>query len=212
MTPTRPMEQSASLRTIRQKERNRLKRYLRSRSTEEIVDRLVSDVPWFFRRDPDAYEDWRQALAQDMPYSPSDVHIVGSAATGFSLNPEKPGRLFKEASHPRGPSDFDVAVVCSSLFVQAWELIVAYDRLGKLGFSIDIRALTRRGVYWGHINPRTIPLGTTPSRLFRAISAIGSRHPRTKGHPVRIRIYRQRGDLRGYQVNSLNGLRANLNL
>lgn len=206
------MEQSASLKTIRQQEHDRLKKYLRSRSTEDLVDRLVSDVPWFFRRNSDAYEDWRQALAQDMPYSPSDVHIVGSAATGFSLSPEKPGRLFKEANHPGGPSDFDVAVVCPSLFVETWELIVAYDRLRKLGVSFNSRALTRRNVYWGHISPKTIPRGTTPSRLLRTISAIGSRHPRTKGHPVSIRIYRQRGDLRGYHVSSLNVLRANLKL
>jgi hypothetical protein len=191
--------------------RDELKALLNERSDTDFVDReLLGRRPWIFDSDA-SFITWRGTIAAELGCPPDTVCIVGSAATGYSLSPLKPGRPFRPTSDPGAPSsDIDLALVDAGLFTAAWDVIVLHDRARRLGGSDDARSRTRLDMYWGVVGHRSVPVNTDPARrILTAISAVG-RLPPLRGLPVRCRVYRRLDDLRAYHVNSLRQLRFEL--
>lgn len=181
---------------------------LNSRNDRDIVDgQVLGGRPWIFKTD-ESFEKWQEEVSGDLALSRESIRLVGSAATGFSLSPEKPGRPFRERPDTAGTlSDIDVALVDQALFLAAWEAIVQLDRglrLGPKAYQV------RQNVYWGLVADFSVPRNTQPSRrLLGAMSAL-SRRPPLRGYKVRCRIYRRLDDLRAYHMESLRKLRQRL--
>jgi hypothetical protein len=191
--------------------RGELRKLLDERSHDDFVDRqILNRIPWIFDGSVD-YSTWLVEVAADIDIPTTSIRIVGSAATGYSLSPLKPGRPFRPRSTANErTSDIDVALLDDDLFYQAWDTIVGYDRRRRLKGSEEARAKLRLDVYWGVVSQNSLPQNTEPARrLLMALAALGRRPP-LRGYTVRCRVYRRIEDLRAYHVESLRHLRAEL--
>ncbi|MGI5503160.1 hypothetical protein [Lentzea sp. CA-135723] len=79
-----------------------------------LVGRLVIDRLPFTFESKEQYFTWRNILASGLDVDDRDIVIVGSAATGRSINPGKKFRIFHKKS------DVDIAVISSVYFERAW--------------------------------------------------------------------------------------------
>ena len=177
----------------------------------EFVEReLLNRRPWIFPDDA-IFGAWRSSVADVLKIAPGDVSIVGSAATGYSLSPLKPGRPFRPVS-PRSAvaSDIDIAFIDPTLFSEAWDIIVRLDRALQLGGTDERRGKIRLDIYYGLIAHQTIPLNTSPARRFRTAMTFAGRLPPLRGYRIRARVYRRSEDLRSYHLSSLRLLRREL--
>jgi len=185
--------------------------FLGSRSNEEVIDRdLFGRRPWLFPSD-ETFARWRASLASALDILAADVVIVGSAATGFSLSPLKPGRPFRsEGALESERSDVDIAFVSPNLFLAAWNEIIYYDRTRRLGWDYETRVRVRQDVYWGLVSDSRFPRNTDAARMMSGVKAIARRDQPVRGHEVRCRVYRRHQDLRAYHIASLRDLRSAL--
>jgi hypothetical protein len=186
-------------------------------STSRFVEeQLLGAVPWIFGADGEAFSDWRREVAKAARIDQGAVYLVGSAATGYSLSPKKPGREFVPVGGGHRPSDIDIAVVDPALFERTWNTIVSYDRkrsllraLGEGGGQYEFRdrlGRIRLQVYWGTIaSSHTLP-GTPEAQRLRSLFAATTRRAPFQGHVVRARVYRRRRDLVAYHMQSLEQL------
>jgi hypothetical protein len=185
--------------------------FLGTRSNEDIVDKdILGRRPWLFETDT-AFTDWREVVAAVLSIALTDVWIVGSAATGFSLSPLKPGRGFRSGNETGAArSDVDIAFVSNKLFTSAWDTITDYDRGFRLWGDNDSKAQLRRDIYWGLVSDSQVPRNTDAARAINRARAIAGRERPIRGHEVRCRVYRRQDDLRAYHIASLRGLRRAL--
>jgi len=191
--------------------REDLRVLLNKQNDVEFVEReVLGRCPWIFG-DEKLYEMWRRLVADQLGLANESVWIVGSGATGYSLSPFKPGRPFRALTSSVGAtSDIDIALVAPEVFASAWDTILTFDRLRRLGGSIEDREKIRRDVYWGLVGQQSIPLNTGAARTVITAMAAAGRTPPIRGYPLRCRIYRRLEDLRAYHVNSLRQLRVEL--
>ena len=182
-----------------------------------VEENLLARVPWIFQGDATLFNAWRAAVAREVHIAPENVFLVGSAATGFSLSPSKPGKDFRRAVSGASyrPSDLDIAIVDSAFFQEAWNTIVRFDRGGALGrflreaygykgyeTSDDIKQM-RQNVYWGAISHVHATSGTAIAQIFRSLFAATTRIRPFFGHAPKARVYRRREDLISYHEQSL---------
>jgi hypothetical protein len=188
-----------------------LKGILANQPAHEFVEReILTRCPWIFDAEQD-YQAWLGAVAAELAADPRSIRIVGSAATGYSLSPLKPGRPFRRLSSlGTRSSDIDVAFLDADLFREAWDTIVLFDRQRRLGVALDIRTKIRLDVYWGAIGQHSLPRNTDTARRFLTALSILSRRPPLRGYQVRCRVYRRIDDLRAYHIDSLRQLRVQL--
>jgi predicted nucleotidyltransferase len=178
---------------------------LRTKTPAHFVDdHLFDRVPAVFDADRAAFVSWKRALAERIEVDPACIAVVGSAATGTSLNPYK---NFKPFDHE---SDIDVAVISSYHFNVAWR----YLRMnGARRLTVDPRTRiawdehVKKYIYWGTIATDRL-LGVLPFGLewLRATAAISQLSP-TIGRDINLRIYADYDSLRNYQVTSARSAR-----
>jgi hypothetical protein len=191
--------------------RGELRSLLNSRTDGEFVDReILESRPWIFDA-AESYQTWRTSVASELGLEPHNVRIVGSAATGFSLSPLKPGRPFRRLEGADAQtSDIDIALIAPSLFVVAWETILYLDRRHRLGKAHEALGKIRLDVYWGLVGQQSLPRNTDPARSILSAMSVAGRMPPLRGYPIRCRIYRRVEDLRAYHTESLRQLRREL--
>jgi hypothetical protein len=191
--------------------RDELRLVLDSGTDGEFVEReIITRRPWIFDAD-EPHQSWRASVAGELGLKPDSVHIVGSAATGFSLSPLKPGRPFRPlASHGVRTSDIDIALIAPNLFAVAWETILSFDRRQRLGVGDEERTKIRLDVYWGLVGQYSVPRNTDPARKLLTAMTVAGRIPPLRGYPIRCRLYRRIEDLRAYHIASLRQLRREL--
>jgi len=177
--------------------------YLRSASPERLATQILQRAPWFYDQIESDFLKWsRNLLArQDFPAT-AVLHLVGSAANGFSLSPEKPGAPFRKLPYHDHPSDLDFCLVDNKLFMQIWNSMVKEDHLLGPQRRQD---LIRVRVYWGRIEQYVIP-PSKAARVRRLADAI-RRTPECRGYRTSIRVYRRRKDLKGYTLSCLAKLK-----
>jgi hypothetical protein len=177
-----------------------------------VRTQVLERIP-FILNDAKAQTSWRTRIASAVGLPASALHIVGSAATGYCLRHEEPGREFRSvAVHGAAASDIDIAVVDEQLFGDCWSTLVLHDHDRLLGRTPSKRSQIRENVYWGYVNQWVLPRGTAPVRRISAIKAECSRQPSTRGYRASVRIYRREDDMRMYLVNSIRKLRHALGL
>src|ERR1051326_819228 len=196
-----------------------------SSSVRDFVEaNILSGIPWIFQGDTALFTAWRTAVAKEVGVAPDAIYLVGSAATGYSLNPTKPGENFRKAlsgASPR-PSDLDIAIVAPNFFEQAWNSIIRFDRGGALGRFLreqygykgfetgdDIRQM-RQNVYWGAISYVHATSGADIARTFRYVFAATTRIRPLFGHQPKARIYRRREDLLSYHEQGVQLVKERL--
>lgn len=181
-------------------------------SARQFVEQeLLQPIPWIFEGDEEGYELWRGDVARKAEVDQKGIFIVGSAATGYSLSPAKPGRLFRAVGLGGDPpSDIDIAIIDENLFFLTWNLIVSLDRGRALSRRLSHVWTKRRGtfvgqvkhmresVYWGTIGHAFVPRGTDIAQRIRMLFAATTRRTPFLGHEAHARIYRRREDLVGY--------------
>ncbi len=184
---------------------------LDAQTEAEFIDlQLLGRRPWIFNADG-PYDAWRTVVSQVLGMSADGIRIVGSAATGYSLSPLKPGRPFRESTAlGEPPSDIDIALINPGLFTAAWNEILGRDRTRSLGGSDDSRDKIRFDIYHGLIAQQVLPRNTEPARTLLTAMSIAGRSPPLRGYRVRSRLYRRMDDLRAYHINSLRQLRVRL--
>ena len=192
-------------------------------SNRDFVEKtLFSDTPWIFRGDASRYSEWRTTTARASGLTPDGIYLVGSAATGYSLSPFKPGREFR----PIDPgvthkSDIDIAVVNDELFVNSWNSILRYDRARRLSGALSgawshkqpiLQQIDRMrlNIYWGTISHAHTTQGSAESRVLRTLFSATTREDPFQGYDIKARIYRRREDLLSYHEQSLQQLKVKL--
>lgn len=174
-----------------------------------VSHRLIEAVPFVFAGDRAEYVEWKTSLAEKLMIDPYAMIIVGSAALGISLNPNK--ELAKPFS---SDSDIDVAIISSRYFDEAW-ISLREMRSGFTFLSSRVRYAIKRHREGGLLFDGAIATDQFLQYLpfgpdwVKALSAM-SRHPRTLHREVNARLYRDIDSLRRYQTRAFTEARQRL--
>lgn len=183
----------------------RAREYL-AHNSAVLAKNLLEDNPWLCKQLGVEWAAWSRSLLEELGLKRATLHLMGSAAIGFSLSPDKPGRRFRTVGTTDGPSDLDIALVDDSFFHACWNEMLRRDRRERFASG----AHERECVYWGRIDDHRVP-NRSPSRMqVRTLLDSCRRSPEFRGYPVSLRIYRRRDDLLGYLVSSLSALERTL--
>jgi hypothetical protein len=97
----------------------------------------------------EAYFELKNEIAKHFTIHPSEVLVVGSGKTGFSIAPHKRYTYFNDNS------DIDLAIVSPSLFDKIWQAV--YEFWGKNGDSGWNRKEFQNFLFQGWIRPDKLP-------------------------------------------------------
>ncbi|HEV7773879.1 MAG TPA: hypothetical protein VGO48_11400 [Conexibacter sp.] len=172
-----------------------------------VTDTLFSSVPYLFADDRALWSSWKSTLALGLDVDPHSVLLVGSSAVGVSLNPNKVFRPFDATS------DIDVAVISTRHFEEAWHTLRSLG-VRMLGLSrrvqTEIRQYAPNYVYWGVIaTDRLLGVLDFGPSWQEALASMRQAEP-TRDRRIRVRLYRDIGALRTYQLRALREARASL--
>ncbi len=164
---------------------------------------IIEPIPFAFSGDFTGWLGWKESLASLIDVDPHDVVMTGSAALGYSLNPDKGFKQFDSAS------DFDCGVISAYYFDVAWRFL-RQSQVSWLSYPSKTRyALNshrKRYVFQGTIATDMIlgvlPFGKEWLGALRAMET-GS----AAGRDVKLRIYKDFDALRFYQANNIQRLR-----
>lgn len=180
---------------------------LAKRAYREIADQaVINRRPWIFETDTD-YTVWKKFIGDVLGEATVEIKIVGSAATGFSLHPEKAGRPFRALNGPQKSSDIDIALISGELFGAAWDAVIESDRQVSFGGSEEPQRM-RRNIYNGFLASHWVPQRTSPAQWLLRIQAAIGRAPPFRGYPLRFRAYRRLVDVHAYHTLSLQQLHS----
>jgi hypothetical protein len=184
------------------------KKALEGQSPDGFVEHTLFDrVPFIFNDDRAQYVLWKRTLANELGVDAACLTIVGTAALGWSLNPDKNLKAFDEES------DVDVAVISPYHFTVSWRYLrtattrrMSIDRRTRIAW--DLHATNY--VYWGTIATDKL-LGILPfgEPWLKAISTMALMVP-TKDRDIKFRIYNDFESLRSYQSRSVKKARETL--
>jgi predicted nucleotidyltransferase len=183
------------------------KRLLSEKLSDLVWELYFEDLPHLFSANRGQYRAWRLAIAEKLDISPNEIILVGSAATGFSLNPRKDFAPF------RLQSDVDVAVVSEYYFSEAWRCLRRIDltlSTASVGQKNALREHKEKFVYFGCIaTDKILPLLPFNRRWMVTRSSLAQMAP-TSGREINFRIYKDFRALTDYHANGLESLRTEL--
>jgi hypothetical protein len=173
---------------------------LQSLPVEDVVKRHVfTDEPHVFRGKAKGLSLLRQHLGKHLNVPESNIVVVGSAQTGFSLAPDSFPRAFHAGS------DIDIAVIDQGLFDMMWHTILKWHYPRREAHLPDSdwqwRIKRSNDVYWGWFVPDQIrydglsfpamlkPLRDISTIWFNAFRSLG-RLPEFASRDVSGRLYR----------------------
>ena len=170
-----------------------------------ITKWILEHTPYIFDNDEKNYIEWRMEISKMMRVDPSDIHITGSAALGFSLNPHKNFKLFDEKS------DIDICIISHLFFDIAWYDLIHTKRSNlppKMQTALDEHR--NRLIYWGTIaTDKLLPL-LSFGRDWDKIITQNSNLPALAGRTINFRIYKDTLSFRNYVSESVNNRRIAL--
>ena len=160
---------------------------------------IIDSNPWLCDQVGVQLDVWALPLLARHGLTAATLHLVGSAAVGFSLKAEQPGRPFRRIGGGARPSDLDVAIVCAPLFDDCWSEMANFDRQTR--WTSDPQ--DRQAVYWGHIDHQHLPDRAQGRRKLQTIANEIRKSVAFRDYPCTIRVYRKRSDLMGYVRHSI---------
>jgi hypothetical protein len=186
-----------------------VKQKLLNLSPDEFASRCILErVPHAFSGSLVDHSSWKSTLGKALEVDPRAMAIVGSAAVGVSLNPNKLLRPFN------GQSDFDVAIISMFHFEHAWRalrnLSPRYLQAMDESQRRSIKHHVGKDVYWGTVATDKIlellPFAKQWATALSRMEGVGA----SAGRTVNARIYRDFEALRSYQLRSIRSAKAEL--
>jgi len=184
-----------------------------------VQQNVFEGMPYVFRDSPESNNLMTEHLRQALDLPEDCVAVVGSAKTGFSLNPENFPRGFSERS------DIDVIVVSEALFDRIWMTLLEWHyprRFLNLGqVEGNWMRLRRKDIYFGWLVPSDIryeglafpnvlkPLRDLSTMWFNAFQSL-SLYPEFATREVSGRLYRTWDHALRYHVEGLRMIRESL--
>jgi hypothetical protein len=194
-----------------------------------LTDRIFGGDVFAFNKDQAALGRVRDQLAHLLqPVDTLDLLVVGSAKTGFSMDPKNPFRPF------HAKSDVDLLVVSPDLFDGAWHTLLAWN------YSQPEKTWPRRGagswvgerrdeLWWGYLRPAEwtrlardrgllndpvamkgfSPVRDLSTKWFNTLKQL-ARDRALSQRDVNGRLYRSRDHATKYHIDSLVKLRDGL--
>lgn len=164
-----------------------------------VANHIFDRVPHAFADKRADFVSWKRSLSSRLGVDAADLTIVGSAAIGLSLNPNKAFKVFDEKS------DIDVAIISGFHFQSAWRFL---RQNGKLRSSLTPRERSSWDehrsnlVYWGTIaTDKLLPRFPFGAEWRRAIDASEAEGPLVQR--VNVRVYNDYEALTTYQKDSV---------
>jgi hypothetical protein len=184
-----------------------MKTQIKYGSAATLAGELVLErVPAVFADDWEVYRTWRATLSAKLGVDPCDVVVTGSAAAGFSLNPDKNFSTFSV------DSDIDVAVISPFHFDTAWRVL-----RGKRSSQVTptdwayIQEHKKYYIFEGCIAlDRILHLMPFATIWRSALESMKTQTP-TKDRDIKARLYRDNDSVRLYQTIGLEKLQVALN-
>lgn len=183
-------------------ERERIAAML-SEDLATVSARITDDTPWLCTELNIDWRSWSKDLLASHNLNRATLHLIGSAALGFSLSPEKAGRPFRKTGGVETPSDLDLAIVDNALFHSCWDEMVTLERNVR---TSQLSQTDREHVYWGRIDDHRVPQRTNARTTVRTLIDKFRRAPEFRGYPASLRVYRRRDDLFHYVFRGLQFL------
>lgn len=173
--------------------------------TQQIVRKhITTGEP--FAITSDQYYELRYAIANEFQLHPSEVILVGSCRTGFSIAPKK--RYQPVRIH----SDLDVALISAPRFDGYWESVFRFSKSTFAWPESDTCQRFKSSLFQGWIEPRRLP----PSRVFEDAQQWvqffnGLMQSRQFGlRKITARLYRTWDRLESYQEIAVRKCKAQL--
>lgn len=148
-----------------------------------------------------AYFEIRSKTAEEFNICPSEVLMVGSCKTGFSLKDAYPYR------HARIDSDIDVAIVSEGMFQEYWEAVFHFANQSHEFRNSRKYDTFARDLFSGWIMPRGLPKMTgfpgaeRWQNFFRKLGNQRLHGPEARN--INARIYRSWRRLQAYQEKTV---------
>lgn len=182
--------------------RNKFIELLKNTQAADFVhDRIIETLPFAFSDGPQ-FLAWRRVLSGILEVDPSCILVVGSGATGFSLNPKKGFAAFRKTS------DIDTAIVSPYHFESAWRQL-RRDYVGlNLRHSTAMKAHKSHYVFHGVIDTRHILAEFDFGKQWIRAKTEMAVYPPTDQHPLNFRLYRDFEALRLYHEENVKALQT----
>jgi hypothetical protein len=165
---------------------------------------IFEPVPFAFNSDLSSWIRWKTSLARLLEVDPQDIILIGTAALGYSLNPNKNYKAYDDTS------DIDCGVISQYHFEIAWR----YLRQIRPSW-LSLPSSSKRAIETHRKN--YVFSGTIASDSILALLPFGSKwqsaldemskSPPTIGRVVKLRIYKDYDALRHYQALGIEKLR-----
>jgi hypothetical protein len=171
-----------------------------------LSHRLFGGTPGIFAGDHSAWIEWRWTLAAGLGVDDHSILMVGSAAFGISLHPDKDFRAFSDKS------DVDLAVLSQRHFDVAWfEMREMRDKKWlSMPTSVknELRRFAPNYVFAGAIAmDRLIGRLSFGKQWMIALNDMAGQDP-TLGRRIKVRLYRDAEALRAYQLRGFRDAKA----
>ena len=167
---------------------------------------ILEKTPYIFDGNKVKEIEWKEELSKKLGVDSHALSIIGSAALGFSLNPNKKFRYFNEKS------DIDVAIISHHHFEIGWVFLRSlgtgyYNLNPKQKASVEDHR--KRLIYWGTLATDNILTMLPFGKLwFESLTKAASVFP-INDRDINIRLYRDYESLRAYHVMNLEKIRQN---
>jgi predicted nucleotidyltransferase len=181
-----------------------LKGRIETEDPSTLISELVLErLPHIFGSNWSEFRTWRARLAPRLGVDPCDIFFSGSAAVGFSLNPQKGLRRFDD------DSDIDVAVVSAYHFDAAWRALrlVKRAKVSERDWE-SVLSHRRNYIFWGCIACdyvlNLLPFGKDWAVALNLMAQVAP----TEDRMIKTRLYRDVNSLRDYLNMGINKLKA----
>lgn len=168
---------------------------------------ILEKVPYIFKDNHTHYISTKLEISHLLNIDSCSIIFVGSACTGFSLNPIKGFKKYNDSS------DIDIALISHYYFDVAWHTLRNIDLLKQTPETASsIKEHRERLIYWGTIATDKI-LGLMPfgRDWLNAISKIQN-NCFLGDRDIKFRLYRNHESLRAYHINNINRIKKQNNI
>ncbi len=182
---------------------------LRENPREFVSRYILEPIPFIFSGNICAWVEWKHVLADALKVDPRDIVLTGSAALGWSLNPNKNFSKF----HCK--SDIDCAVIDGYFFETAWRYL-RQQRVSWLTLppanraAIDIHR--KNYIFTGTIAADRILALLPFAKTWQAGLDHMARITPSSGREVKMRIYKDFDALRYYQTSNIRTIRDRISV
>jgi hypothetical protein len=172
-----------------------------------VSHHIFEPVPFAFNSDLSSWIRWKTSMARLLEVDPQDIVLIGTAALGYSLNPNKSYKVFD------GASDIDCGVISQYHFEIAWRYLrqirpswLSLPSSSKRAIEMHRKSYVFSGTIASDSILALLPFG---SKWQSALDEM-SKSPPTVGRVVKLRIYKDYDALRYYQTLGIEKLRNQL--